>query len=199
MSEHLKAEREKIAAAAGPATTVDLTNDQEEEDCQIVGGSSNVDYENEEICLGVILSHRAHISRLPQYSRDSQAGVGKESWPRTKLRPRRDAGSTNHKIELIDRSHHVCGTVELKLALALCQLYDGARESNIRMTFYLDTHRRKSGQLPGMSMSEWLSITVVVYSPRRKKKLIGQWLSQRQMCIRDSMVGAINEFDFVVR
>jgi len=179
MSEHLKAEREKIASRSGPPSAIDLTNDQEDDDCQVVGGTS-IDRGNEEICLGVIRTGKAHISRLPNYSRDAQAGVGKESWPRVKLQPRRQVASQDHKVELTDRSGMVCGTLDLKLAGAVCPLLDGRHQSKVRMIFYLDAHRRRDGQSPGAHVSQYLAVSVILYAPRNKKDSIGRFLSQRQ-------------------
>ncbi|KAK3074771.1 hypothetical protein LTR53_002503 [Teratosphaeriaceae sp. CCFEE 6253] len=181
ISEHMRAEREKAAAAAGPAP-IDLTAD-DDGDLVFMGETQkpSVSEENREVCLGMIQG-KANFSRIPVYTEKAMNAIGKESWPRLKLGFRRGVENVlNNKIELLDKQQRLVGYVELKVAAALVQLLDGREKSKFRITIWLASWPRRKDDRCGQHISKNLDIQMMLFAPRKHKTMIGNFLSQRQL------------------
>lgn len=187
ISQHMKAERERYAAQESPsAAPIDLTGDDNAEE-EVVFVKENV---NEEVCYGV-LRGKAHISRFPAVSQKQISALGNDYWPRAKLEVRREA-SQDHKIELMDREGRLCGNLDLKLGSALAPLLDGRQQNKIRLSVSLDTHKKAKHQYVGQHVSEYLPVSVVLYGPRKNNRMVGLWLSQKQMFLSAPQTAGMN-------
>ncbi|TKA82664.1 hypothetical protein B0A55_01475 [Friedmanniomyces simplex] len=189
ISEHLRAEREKAAAEAGPSNiAIDLTADDDDgkgkdDDLMFMGEKQkkSVSEENKEVCLGG-LQGKANISRIPMYSDRALAGLGKDTWPRLKLDHRRsENGQNNLKIELLDRAQRVVGLIEFRVAAALVPLLNGNNTNRLRMVVWLAQWPRAKNDRPGQHVSKHLDIQIILYAPRKHTAMIGKYLSQKQL------------------
>ncbi|KAK0867830.1 hypothetical protein LTS02_003994 [Friedmanniomyces endolithicus] len=190
ISEHIRAEREKAAAEAGPSNTaIDLTADDDDgkgkDDELVFMGETqkkNVSEENKEVCLGG-LQGKANISRIPMYSDRALAGLGKETWPRLKLEHRRSeqSGQNNLQIELLDRAGRVIGFIEYRVAAALVPLLHASNTNHLRITVWLSQWPRGKMDKPGQHVSKHLDIQIILYAPRKHTSMIGKYLSQKQL------------------
>lgn len=173
ISTHLKDERKQMATE-GNANTIDLTNDDGDDDLLVVKDTGN-----EEICLG-LLHCSANVDLVPTVSAKASGFIGRDHWPRTKIEYKRPT-LLNNVIELWDRSQKKFGRLEPRVAAALTPLLDGAQVNKIRLKMFLADRKKKQGEMAGQRVSESLKVDVFMYSPRRKADQIGRFLSTKQL------------------
>lgn len=180
LGEHLKEERQKAAAQAGPAP-IDLTADNDDDDdIQVVAHKEHKNYEHVEVCLGV-LNGKANIHRIPAYPASIANALNSSSrWPRVKMMHRLGKAPGSKAIELIDRSNKVVGVIEPKLATALHPILATAEQNRVRIAVWLNTFDRHAGETAGESISRAVDIFVIIHAPRGKGQMIGSHLSRAQ-------------------
>ncbi|KAK5112333.1 hypothetical protein LTR62_004296 [Meristemomyces frigidus] len=191
LGKHLKEEREKQAAVSGPATgPIDLTLDDDE---PVVTGEKTLTtqaHDDNEVCMGVVET-KAMLSRIPNYSAKQKDVLGKDTWPVTRLDYRRKKSQDN-KIELLDRTGgKVVGTIEIRLASALCPILDGPVK--LRLKVHLRQWKRKNGSHIGQHVSENADILVLLYAPRKHTQRISVFLSQKGIYLGTPAKAGVND------
>ena len=184
ISGHLKDERLQAASKDDAQNDViDLTNEKDgvvevqtndTDEVQITKATAN-----EEVCLGVLRSG-VNAHRIPAVSQNAAKSLGKEWWPRTKVFTRREKAS-NTIIELYDRTETKFGTLEPKVAGALCPILDGSIVNKVRLSVYLTHRPKKPEEFPGQRVSQNLKAEIFIYAPRKLARPIGIRLSQQQL------------------
>ncbi|KAK5116605.1 hypothetical protein LTR85_009230 [Meristemomyces frigidus] len=191
LSEHMKAEREKIAAEMGPPPApapIDLTADDDADDDVVITGeklSEKTKYDNEEVCYGALMT-KANISRLPAVSRQAAGAVPKDYWPKTKLTLQHDQ-SQGSRVELLDGMRKPCGNLaDLKVASTLIPMINSPESNKFRVRAYLQSHKRTNHQTMGQHVSlSYLPISIALYGPRKHSTWLGTHLSQKQLFLSD--------------
>ena len=180
LSDHMRAERERLAAEAGPAhhATIDLTNEDEE----VVFVKSN---QHEEVCLGVVHA-QVNCFRVPYVGAGSVGKVGKDHWPMSRVFLDRKVGQ-NKIIDVLGKSNHKFGSLQLNFADALAPLMDGAELNRLRTKAFLEARKKQPGEQVGDPTSQSLRLQIVMYAPRRNRDQIGRYLSKKQIFLSNPL------------
>lgn len=94
----------------------------------------------------------------------------------------------NQVIGVVDPMGVDFGSVDARVAKALCQLMDGAKVTKLRLTARLDQRKKQPFDFPGQPISASYNITITVYAQRKYVKGIGKFLSHNQIWLRDPIV-----------
>lgn len=195
LSEHMKVEREKIAAEMGPPPAhapIDLTADDDEVVFTGEKLSDQTKRDNEEIHYGSIMT-KANISRLPAISQKVAGAVPKDFWPKTRLTMKHDDQSHGPRVELFDGRGRPCGNIaELKVASALIPMLAYQDSNKLRIKAYLQSHKRTASQVVGQNVSlSYLSIAVALFGPRKHATWLGTKLSQKQLFLTNPPISGV--------
>lgn len=186
ISEGLKEQRKKLAEESGPSSApIDLTKDDDNDDVVFEGAQVVKQSPEEEVCLGVI-DTSANAYRVP--TAKSLSGVPKTLWPKIRVTYKR-VPSQNHVIDLFDVANAKFGAMDIRAAAALSPLLDASGINKMRCMMHLTSRTRNNGEAAGMKISASLKMTVTIYAPRKHAQLIGKFLSQKQLFLRDPPEG----------
>ena len=181
MGEYLKAEREKAASESAQITeTIDLTNDDDgdNDDEVIITGVSRVN-DDEIVCMGRLYA-KANAFRIPMPSKKQDGSLGAGMWPIQRLDYKRNPVKNDYRIDIMDKASVKFGYLDMRIASVLCPLLDADNLSNFKIKIYLDQYPKEPGDFAGKPISKVLSVSILLYAPRKKVETIGRWLSQRQ-------------------
>ncbi|KAM3423596.1 hypothetical protein BST61_g1020 [Cercospora zeina] len=184
ISEHLKKERQEIAASQPTAgvNAIDLTKDDDE---VVEQGSRQITAskadEDEEVCLG-LLDTNCNVFRVPSASKASMSSMPKSHWPIIRVTYRKETGPGNI-IDLYDHTNAKFGNLDLKAGSALGPLIEGHSVNKMRLKMNL-LSRARHNESPGMKVSQSLKMIITVFTPRKLAPRVGMWLSQRQLFLR---------------
>lgn len=182
IGEHLRAEREKGAADAGPLTEpIDLTND-DEDDPILVGASSVKKPVTEdmakEVCLGAINSF-VNTHKVPACA---QTPFGRDMWPRIRVTLVRQPNSRDFVIQVRDRNDDTFGFLDPKTAYALAPLMSGSSVNKMRTKAHLEVRKREENEISGQKgVSKPLKMVIILFAPRLHADQIGKFLSQKMI------------------
>ena len=195
LGDYLRDERKKgvdlpgheqgVDQPARSGEVIDLTNDDGDDDEVVITGETrlhtNRPDDNRRVCLGR-LHARANVFRIPVPPRRQDGVLGKEMWPQQKVNFKR-VPSSDRIIELRDRSGGNTGTkfgyLDVGIASALCPLLDGSNISGLELKIFLEPFKREKQEVPGGQTSRVLSVSILLYAPRKKADPIGRQLSQK--------------------
>ena len=178
LGQYVKEKREEAIAKQGSSNIVDLTDDKDDE--ELVVTHDNLD---REVCVGRIDGARVNAHRIP-CSKTPITPTAK-MWMPQKVQLTRRPGHNTSIIGVIDNTGRDFGTIDVKTASVLATLIDNQNTSKIRVQARLDPRPRKPWEMPGQSVSDHYSITLVLYCPLRLVAGIGKMFSQRQIWLRD--------------
>lgn len=98
------------------------------------------------------------------------------------LQLRRHPGK-DHIIRVIDPAGKDFGTVDVKTSFRLAKIMDNLNPK-YRTQAKLILRPRKPDEYPGKLCSEYLKMSINLYGPKSKAKMVGNWLSQSQIILR---------------
>ena len=136
---------------------------------------------NKEVCYGRLDSTKVQAHSVPTPSTKATY-LTKSDWPLMKLQFQRFPSNT-HIICVLDPTGKDFGNVDVRTSLGLAPLMDSS-SPKIRVQARLDIRKKKPGEIPGRSCSEYYNMTVNLYGPMRSATGIGKFLSQKQLYLR---------------
>lgn len=143
------------------------------------------DKDNVEVCLGRIDGARANCYMVPHPK--SKISTTQAHWMAMTVTLYRRPGPHN-LIGVSDPTGVDFGSLDVKVAYALCRLMDGQRSSKLRLVARLESRKKEPFEFPGQQISRSYGITIVVYALRKFAIGIGTLLSHQQLWLRDPFV-----------
>lgn len=104
-----------------------------------------------------------------------------------KVELRRRPGTQTQIITVIDPQGNDFGSVDVRTAIALAPLMDGASICKLRVQSRLDARKRQMGEQPGTPVSHSYSLTITLYAPKKMVTGIGKHLSQKNVFLRQPL------------
>ncbi len=139
------------------------------------------DSQEREVCYGRIGDTKVQAHQLPTPSGKAMY-LSKGQWPAMKLLLRRHPGK-DYIIRVIDPMGKDVGNVDIRTSQALSKIMD-SRNPKFRTQARLNARVRKNGDYPGKECSEYFDMTVNLYGPRHKAVVMGRFLSQKNIWLR---------------
>jgi len=162
-------------ASSFTASSADLSTG-DDDDIIIVSDS-----QEREVCYGRIGETKVQAHQLPTPSGKAMY-LSKGQWPAMKLLLRRYPGK-DYIIRVIDPMEKDVGNVDIRTSQALSKIMD-SRNPKFRTQARLNSRIRKNGDYPGKECSEYFDMTVNLYGPRNKAAVMGRFLSQKNIWLR---------------
>lgn len=139
------------------------------------------DSQEREVCYGRIGDTKVQAHQLPTPSGKAMY-LSKGQWPAMKLLLRRHPGK-DYIIRVIDPMGKDVGNVDIRTSQALSKIMD-SRNPKFRTQARLNARVRKNGDYPSKECSEYFDMTINLYGPRNKAAVMGRFLSQKNIWLR---------------
>ena len=174
---------EAINGSTFPSASIDLTNDDtDDEDLQITG-VRNAD--DKEVCYGMVDGYiHAHLVPKPAKAVGASQFAANQ-WPVFKVGLKHDQ-ERGMSIECTDPHGQMFGYIESQLAEALAPAMDGFPKS--RYQCRLLTRPQKPGEWVHQPCSEKLRVVINIYGLKRDVEKVGRWLGQKNIWLKTPMV-----------
>ncbi|THY07841.1 hypothetical protein D6D01_09713 [Aureobasidium pullulans] len=184
IGEYLKEQRDQGAREAGPASAIDLTED-DEEDLQIISVKSTAQDPKREICLGSI-SAKVMAHKVPAANRT--LSKHSENWPPAKMSLHPRVGQEKVYIA-VDGKGAEFGKLDVITATALNPLLKNPL-LKLRLAPLLKERTKEADEQPGQTISKSLDVSITLYSTAESATGIGRQLSRRQIWLYKPLVVA---------
>ena len=140
--------------------------------------------EDKTVCYGRLDKTKVQAHMIPNPSL-KVTFYGKAWWPPMTIALKRLPGKDNI-IRVVDPTGKDFGNIDVKTALGLARILDTPKPK-FRAQARLSGRAKKPTEYPGQPCSSYLDATINLYGPKSQVKMIGAWLSQRQMFLRDPL------------
>lgn len=179
MGDYMKPDADKLVSL-----TVDLTNDDEEDDDVMITGSHNIGME--EVCFGHVKS-KVLAHHVPKPRADAKVIIPTD-WPVIKCNVARDT-NTDVVIKVFDPHEFEFGKIDLEMASVLVPAMDGLEK--LRVQARLMNRRKKPNEWPHQPCSEMIPISMNIYGLRRDALKIGRLFGQRNIWFSPPMASEV--------
>ena len=139
------------------------------------------DSQEKEVCYGRIGDTKVHAHQLPTPSGKAMY-LTKAQWPPMKLQLQRHPGRDSI-IRVIDPMGKDFGNVDVRTSLGLAKIMD-SKNPRFRTQARLNPRNRKKDDYPGKECSEYFDMTINLYGPKNKVKVMGKFLGQKNIFLR---------------
>ena len=78
------------------------------------------------------------------------------------------------------------GNIDVRTAMGLSRILD-CKTPRFRAVARLPSRTKRHEEFPGQLCSIYLDVSIILYGPKSQVKKIGQWLSQKQLYLRDPL------------
>lgn len=161
-----------------PILTSATENDGKNDDDDDVIFISDKEVGSEEVCYGRLEGTNVYASRVPVPPK-TVLGSRSYDWPSIRCELVREH-TQNIRIEVVDPSKAVFGTIDRDTSVALAALMD-ATAVKLRTQARLDVRRRKPNEWSGQPCDDVYRISINIYGPRKMAESIGRFLSQKNV------------------
>ncbi|KAB5523936.1 SNF2 family N-terminal domain-containing protein [Coniochaeta sp. 2T2.1] len=178
LGQAVKDEQQKNPAQprTGRVETVDLTSADADEDVVMLQKPAEPT-KDEEVCLGMLEGAMINCHKVPAPRPQMQAIFGEGYWPQVKVVLRRLQDEPTTRIHVYDYTRDVFGFVDVKTSNGLAALLDSPLQ--IRTDCRIPPRKKQQDETIGQPISRQYKFELMVYSPRKWARQIGNHLAKR--------------------
>ncbi|PGH16879.1 hypothetical protein AJ79_01523 [Helicocarpus griseus UAMH5409] len=178
LGEYMKERSGNNTPSLSEVATIDLTNDDDQNEDDDVVFLGNKDLGMEEVCYGRIDGATVQAHQVPRPMK-SVFGATSADWPSIRCQLFRDP-SQDARIEVADPSQSIFGILDRRVSTAIAPLLDSTA-FKVRTQARLDVRKKKDTEWPGQPCSEIYRISINLYGPRKMADGIGKHLGQKNV------------------